>query len=91
MTGLLVAGFNAVAVDTVCATLMGFDYRRIPMLARAWENGDLPLVGFHAEDLRCRSNVPEWTGTLAALVQAPHLSFEPHFGWKGHIERGAKL
>lgn len=31
-TGLLIAGTNPVAVDCVCAKLMGFDYQKIPMI-----------------------------------------------------------
>jgi hypothetical protein len=87
--GLMVAGFNPVAVDTVCAILMGFDYRKIPAVARAWEVQGYPLVDFGPEAVSCVSNVSEWNGSLHHLEQAPHLGFKPHFGWRGHIEREA--
>ena len=85
--GLVVAGFNPVAVDTVCTTLMGFDYRKIPVVAKAWQIQDLPLVEFEPTHLRCVSNVPEWNGTLMDLEQSSHFGFEAHFGWQGYIER----
>jgi hypothetical protein len=85
--GLIVAGSNPVAVDTVCATLMGFDFRRIPLLANAWFKDEFPLVAFGPDQVRCYSNAPEWSGSLSALREARHLAFKPHFGWQGHIER----
>ena len=85
--GLIVAGFNPVAVDTVCAAIMGFDYRKIPLLANAWLIRDLPLAEFPVENVRSLSNVAGWTGSFDDLQAAPHLAFRPFFGWKGHIER----
>lgn len=85
--GLIVAGLNPVAVDTVCATLMGFDPWKIPLLANAWRPERYPLVRFQPEEVFCHSNVSEWQGGLEALQNARHLNFRPHFGWAGHIER----
>ncbi len=85
--GIIAAGLNSVAVDTVCAVVMGFDFRKIPVLANAWLIRDLPLVDFPVDRLRCVSNVDGWTGSIGDLQSAHHLSFRPHFGWKGHIER----
>ncbi len=87
--GLIVAGWNPLSVDTVCAALMGFDYRRIPILSGGWGVSTLPLASFGPDAIRCRSNRDDWTGTLADLEAAPSLSFKPHFGWKGWIERRA--
>ena len=42
--GIVIAGFNPVSVDTVCAELMGFDYRKLPVLKDAWEITNYPLV-----------------------------------------------
>src|SRR5205085_3253555 len=85
--GVLIGGFNPVAVDTVCATLMGFDYRRLPVVARAWQSQHLPLVDYTPDEINCVSNAPEWTGSMEELERAPHFAFKPHFGWKGQIER----
>jgi len=86
-SGVVVAGFNPVAVDTVCATLMGFDYRRLPMLREAWEIKNYLLVNYCPNDIVCKSNLPQWDGPFSQLQEAEHLGFRPHFGWVGHIER----
>jgi uncharacterized protein (DUF362 family) len=85
--GVIVAGLNPVCVDTVCATIMGFDFGELPMLARAWEIEQLPLVDHSFDELECASNVDHWNVGFAELRDRPHLGFRPHFGWTGHVER----
>jgi uncharacterized protein (DUF362 family) len=87
--GLIVAGFNPVAVDTICCVLMGFDPHKVPIVAHAWQIGEDPLVPFGPLAIRCFSNAAEWNGSLEDLLRAPHLGFKPHFAWRGHIERDA--
>jgi uncharacterized protein (DUF362 family) len=84
--GIIVAGFNPVVVDTVCATLMGFDYRKLRMLSQAWKVKDYPLVDYSPSEIICKSNVRQWDGPFAHLEEAVQLGFRPHFGWVGHIE-----
>lgn len=86
--GLVVAGGNAIAVDLACATLMGFDYRRLPVLHRALADHPWPLATFGAEDVRVFTEGAANGLTLDAL-SADADAFEPHFGWKGHVEPGA--
>src|SRR5262249_21679241 len=86
--GVVVAGGNPVAVDLTCARLMGFDYTKIPMLLRALEHHDWPLVTFSQRDIVVRSNDSILDQRLADL-SGRLLGFEPHFGWKGHIELSA--
>jgi uncharacterized protein (DUF362 family) len=88
--GVVVAGLNPVAVDTVCALMMGFDDRKIPLLAGAWAAAKFPLTDFAREAVHCTSNVDEWNGGLEDLYEAPHLAMKPHFGWRGQIERGVQ-
>jgi hypothetical protein len=83
--GVIFAGFNPLAVDLACARLMGFDHRRIPVLFRSLRPHPLPLASFGYEDLRVGSNDASFQGPLTELA-GPLLAFEPHFGWKGHIE-----
>ncbi len=85
--GVILAGLNPVAVDTVCATIMGFDFESIPLLDRSWHIARYPLVQFKPDDVVCQSNVVQWCGPLTHLKNASHLGFRPHFGWVGHIER----
>jgi len=72
--GLILAGTNPVAVDLVGATLMDFDWRKIPIIREAFNETRLPLTDFRPEDV---SAVPE----LGKPFQ-----FRAHFGWTGHIE-----
>jgi uncharacterized protein (DUF362 family) len=83
--GVVVAGTNSVAVDLACARLMGFDYRKLPMLSRALEPHALALVSFAAQDVHCHSNNNQFARLLSEL-HGPLFAFTPHFGWQGHIE-----
>lgn len=84
--GILVAGFNPVAVDCVCAHLMGFDMRKIPTLKRAFEIKYFPLIGFSPEEIEITSNDPRFNKSLFDIEKKNTFNFKPHFGWKGHIE-----
>jgi hypothetical protein len=85
-TGFVIAGFNPLAVDVVCAQLMGLDYRKIPMLNRAFVEGKYPFALFSPNEICVRSNEKTLQGNLADLSPEPKMSFEPHFGWRGHVE-----
>ncbi len=85
--GLVVAGFNPVATDTVCATIMNFDYRKLPMLASVWQSTPHSLAAFDLRQICCRSNVQYWNGSWDEFENAPCIAFRPHFGWRGEIER----
>jgi uncharacterized protein (DUF362 family) len=84
-TGVVVAGGNPVAVDLVCARLMGFDYRRIPLLCRSLDGHDLPLAKFEQGDVLVRSNETKFDRRLDR-IEGPCFAFQPHFGWKQQIE-----
>jgi len=85
-TGVVVGGINPVAVELVCARIMGFDYARLPLLHRALDgNHALPLVGFGYDQIVCRSNVEPFDVPLHRW-DGLSLAFRPHFGWRGHIE-----
>jgi len=85
--GLVIAGTDFVAVDIVAATVMGFDYRKIPHLARALDEHPLPLTEISVDDLTVESNVSEWDRNLWEIDPQTLFRFRPHFGWEGHIER----
>lgn len=83
--GIVIAGANPVAVDLVCARLMGFDYKRLPVLSQAMAKHLLPISGAEYDEVVCRSDNPQFDGLLAEF-NGISLAFKPHFGWKGHIE-----
>lgn len=84
-TQCVLAGFNPLAVDLVCARLMGFDAQRIPMLRSVLEKHALPLGVFRDGDLNVCSDAVEFNRRLSAF-EGPAFAFEPHFGWKGYVE-----
>lgn len=90
-TGVIVTGFNPVAVDCVAATLMGFDPRRIPLLARVFDEHDLPLGRFGFDDICIKSNVEAWDARLSEVDPASCFAFKPHFGWSGRIELNGRV
>jgi uncharacterized protein (DUF362 family) len=82
--GYMVCGTNPVAIDAVCATLMGFDPMKIPSIARAFHARSFPLCNFEYGDIRLVLNGSEFA--LCNLAKEFIVRFEPQFGWKGHIE-----
>ena len=83
--GVVLAGGNPVAVDLAAARLMGFNCRCIPMIWRAFEQHPLRLTTFGAEDVIARSNNRPFD-TRVSAIEGAALAFEPHFGWKTHVE-----
>lgn len=83
--GVVLASTHPVAVDAACARLMGFDYRKIPVLANALESRRYPLDQVRYGQIRCRSNRPDYDRRLDQF-EGECLAFKPHFGWVGHVE-----
>jgi len=85
VAGILVGGFDPVAMDTSIARLLGFDYRKIPLLRRAWQVKEYPITDGAPEDVVLRSNNKKWdTKDLSSGFEA--INADPPRGWKGHIE-----
>lgn len=84
--GIYIGGSDPVAVDAVAVTMMGFDWEKIPIIREAFSLHELPVTKCKPEDIIIESEVPEWNGTLENLQKQKHFDFEPHFGWKNHIE-----
>ena len=82
--GLIIAGRDPLAVDLTCARIMGFDYRKVPMLFNALNDHPYPLNSVRYVDIECRSNVSDYDRMLLDF-DGPCLSFRPHFGWLGHL------
>lgn len=86
----LIAGFNAAFVDAVGATLMGFDFKKIPMISRAF------LDGSHAHPVCTGSpsdiviDVDGQRLTLKSFGERFNLSFAAHPNWAGKVERNIR-
>jgi uncharacterized protein (DUF362 family) len=87
--GIIVAGTHPVAVDCVAAVMMGFAWRKIPLLRNAFKLGALDFVTFEPSDIRVVSDEPLWAGPLDEITGT--FAFRPHFGWKGAIEANRQL
>jgi hypothetical protein len=85
--GLLVFGLHPASVDAACAYLMGFDPTRIPIVREAFRCEHYPLAEWDWTDVRVISERSEWNALLPDIPDYATFHFEPHYGWKGHIER----
>jgi uncharacterized protein (DUF362 family) len=85
--GMIVFGCHAPNVDAACACLIGFDPDRIPIVRQAFQCRHYPLVDWSWRDVRLVSNKIDWDGSLLdRLDTETTFRFEPHYGWKDHIE-----
>ncbi len=83
--GLLVGGANPVAVDAVLATLIGFDYSKLPLVANALDLRDMPLVDFQLDDIHIVSADRRFAG-LRVGEPYDQYAFRPPSGWQGFVE-----
>ena len=86
-SGAVAFGTNAASVDAACAVLIGFDPEKIPIVRQAFRCKHFPLTDWDWKDVKLVSNKPEWNGLLTDIPFKDTFHFEPHFGWKSHIER----
>lgn len=86
--GVLVFGLHGPSVDAACAYLMGYDPERIPIVRQAFRCQHFPLAEWNWTDVSLLSDRAEWNGLLPEVADEATFRFEPHFGWKGRIERG---
>jgi uncharacterized protein (DUF362 family) len=84
--GLLLAGENPSAVDVVTATLMGFDYRKLPLLHRSFDADRFPIAQGDPTDTQVLSNWAPFNTRLDKISFEDTLAFKPHFGWSGRVE-----
>ena len=84
-SGVVLAGFNPVAVDWTATRLMGFDPAEIPLYANALKQMREWVPDFAIEECRVSSNVQEWERVLKSRDVI--MSFRAPAGWRGQIER----
>jgi uncharacterized protein (DUF362 family) len=82
-SGVLLAGFDPLSVDTVATQVMGLDSRLIRDQRRALKLTHHRLAAVDSP-LVVRSNVPEWHGGIA---KASDLGFRPHPAWTEYFAR----
>lgn len=84
--GIIVAGANPLAVDSVCCALMGFDWSQLRLLSGAYQVREKPIAQFNHAEIQVHSNQPTLCKPLSAFTAADSFHFKPHFGWVGAIE-----
>jgi len=84
-SGVVLAGFNPVAVDWVATRLMGFDPNEIPLYQNAVSQMKGWLHEFAIERCSVKSEVPKWQNILDSKEVV--MSFRAPAGWRGQIER----
>lgn len=84
-SGVVLAGFNPVAVDWTATRLMGFDPAEIPLYVNAVKQMSEWVRGFAIEHCRVKSNIQEWANILES--EDVFMSFRAPAGWRGQIER----
>lgn len=81
--GVLIGGENPLIIDAVCCKIMGFDYRKVPLLNNALTRGDF-------SDKSELDNVEVYLNkqkvTFKYLEEKMNFNFLPSQGWKDHIE-----
>lgn len=84
--GMFVSGSSSINIDTVIATLMGFDIQKIPQIYQAYKikkfpivdsNGELPEIYENGEIAELQIQNYNWENSL---------KFIPTKGWQGYIE-----
>ncbi len=83
--GILIGGANPVAVDAVLATLVGFDYKKIPLINNAFNIQKWPLVDFKPEEIEIHATDNKFK-FLKLGNPFKDFCFKPPKGWYGHIE-----
>lgn len=87
--GVILAGFNPLAVDMVATRLMGFDPFKIKMLAEGLKKSWLKLWPDDAVGNPIHSNVAAYRSMMTDQADG-FLTFQPPNGWRNRVEIGAR-
>jgi hypothetical protein len=85
-TGLILIGTDPVTVDAVCARLMGFDWKNIPVIHKAFSVKQYPFCFHDHESITVESSIEKFNMPLGMISKTDLFTFKPSTGWKGHIE-----
>lgn len=83
--GVIIGGMNPVAVDTVMARMMGFNYLKISLIKNAYQPVTYPLVNFPPDDISILLSIDSQLKEYQ-LSQLFNLNFKPHYGWANYVE-----
>jgi hypothetical protein len=84
--GVMTLAANPAAAELVHAHLMGFDWRKIPIVREAFAKFDLPIAEFGPGEVELWFEGQRLSQPWPSLGGA---RFVPPRGWQGHCERGS--
>ena len=84
--GALAAGFDLLLFDTLISAVMGFDYKKIPNIIKAYEIKKYPITSHSPADISIISNTALNGLKLSGINADAGEKFRPTKGWEGHIE-----
>lgn len=85
--GIIAIGDNPVAFDMVIATIMGFDYNKIPTIKNAQEKNNKYQLFNKDEKIDINSNDYRYNKKkLEDISLNDTFQFHPSKGWKNHLE-----
>jgi hypothetical protein len=82
LAGILMAGYNPMALDMVGTRLMDFDWRKIPTLSKGNQLFLSPL----RENIKITCSNPQLNERILCDSTTNYFKFIPPSGWKNHIE-----
>jgi hypothetical protein len=82
-SGLLVAGYNPVAVDLICCSAMGFDYKKVPIFKYALNAKKYKIFNGKPEEIMV---ISDKCSKFIDVYNEFNCNFIPASGWRGHIE-----
>jgi len=85
-TGIILAGRNYLAVDIVGARLMGFEPAKLRWVTDLLKQKSFEFFLKGISDIPIASRNDRYVHMFESNDRL--LSFKPHPGWEGHIERG---
>ena len=91
--GAILASTDPVALDLAALRLMGFDPERIPKIREAMRDEGLRITQVREPadvEVVLRAHDGDAPRALSLSDLAPARIFEPHPGWRGHVEQAAE-
>lgn len=76
---LIIWWFNPVYTDSIAATIMWFNYKKIPQIYESFKNENFKLCEYNYDEIEWKSNIDN--------IKSLNLNFTPSVNWKKHIEK----
>jgi hypothetical protein len=83
-SGIIISGFNPLAVDIVGTRIMGFDWQKLKWVVNLINNEHFEFFIDDVKNISLETNIPEFQSIFHTKDKL--LAFNPHLGWRGHIE-----